>query len=37
MEIEWLLNNGRVLRNITDGDPLRQNDDKCRYQIVTFI
>ena len=36
-EIEWLINNGMALQNITDGDPLWQNDDKCRYQIVIFI
>ena len=29
MEIEWLINNGMVLRNIHDANPLRQNDDWC--------
>ena len=36
-EIEGLINDGRALQNITDGNPLRQNDDRCRHQIVIFI
>ena len=36
-EIEQLLNNGRTLWNITDGNPLCQNDDKCHHQIIILV
>ena len=36
-EIEPLINNGKALRNITDCNPLHQNDVKCRNQIVILV
>ena len=37
MVIEPLLNNGRVLRNISDDNLLSQNDDEWRHQIVILV
>ena len=34
---EPFINNGKGLRNITDNNLLRQNDEECRHQIVTFV
>ena len=36
-DADRISHNSMALQNITDGNPLRQNDDKCRYQIVIFI
>ena len=35
--MEWLLNDDGALQNITDGNPLRHNDDQRCHQIVIFI
>ena len=32
-----VLKNSRLLWNITDGNLLRQNDDKCHHQIVILV
>ena len=37
MEIEQILNDGMVLRNISDADLLGYNDDECRHQIVILL
>ena len=37
MEIEPLTNNGRALRNITDGNPLRQNDNESERHFFLFF
>ena len=36
-EIEPLINIGKALPNITDGNLLRQNDDKCRHEIIILV
>ena len=35
--IEPLINKGLALRNITDNNPLCNNDAKCRHQIVILL
>ena len=35
--IEPFFNNGRALRNINDVNPLRQNDDECRHQVIILV
>ena len=37
MVIELFINNDKALRNITDGNPLCQNDDEWRHQIVILV
>ena len=32
-----MVSNSRALRNITDNNPLHQNDDECRHQIVILV
>ena len=31
------LNNGKALRNITDGNPLHQNDNECHHQLDILV
>ena len=35
--IEPFINNGKVLQNNTDDNPLRHNDDKHHHQIVNLV
>ena len=37
MVIEPLINNGKVLWNITDNNLLGQNDDECHHQIIILV
>ena len=37
MEIEPLINNGKALQNITDGNPLCQNDDEHIILSLFFL
>ena len=37
VEIERILNDSMALRNISDTDQLRHNDDECRHQIVILF
>ena len=32
-----VINNGKALRNITDSNQLRQNDEECFHQIVILV
>ena len=36
-EIERILNDAMALPNINNGNPLHQNDDLCRHQIVILL
>ena len=29
--------NGKALRNITDGNPLHQNDNQCSHQVIILV
>ena len=35
--VEPLINNSKALQNITDDNPLNQNDDECGHQIIILI
>ena len=37
MVIEPLINNGKVLWNITDNNLLGQNDEQCHHQIIILV
>ena len=36
-EIEPLLSNGKALWNITDRNPLHQNNDELHHEIVILV
>ena len=37
MEIEQIINDSMALRNISEADLLRYNDDECRHQIIILL